>query len=681
MRKFRLPAHSTIWVPFVVVFLVFLLIMPRTAKFSYEYKKGQIWKYETLIADFDFPIYKTEEQIQEERSNSSAGNVPYFRYSEDVVNKNLKTAESLPLGKYKTAVVNALRSVYATGIMSDEGIKLDRHSNLSSEVIYVQKNKRATRYPVSEVYKQADAKAKLLADVSKSYPKADIDSLFKYSGVYELIVPNLVFDKQTTDLVNAESAVDVSPTQGFVNAGQLIVSNGEIVTAEIAQILDSYKYEYQQNMGYRRPTVFFWAGNILVALSLLTILLLVIFFTTPRILSSSKELMYVLFVFLISSIAAFTIGRQDTQYLFLVPFPLAGLYLQAFYKSKLIVPVYIVSILPLLIFTHAGPVLFVMFLVAGLSFIFAFRFFNRSWKQFIAAAISFVSVMVVYTGFTLIDAINTDVPRTIMYLFMSCVLCVLGYPLIFLFERVFNLVSNNRLEELTDTGSMLMRRLEEKAPGTFQHSLQVMSMAEYVARAVNANVTLVRAGALHHDIGKMRNPLCFIENESLIQKGEDYEPYHSKLTPEQSATAIISHMQDGVDLAEKYNLPDVIVDFIKSHHGTSRTAYFYNRYVNEGGDPSNDAAFTYPGVKPSTKEQIILMLCDTIEAASRTLKENTTEEYSRFVESMVEMKMNEGQFENADISIKELNVVKAELKSYLAQMHHGRVSYPKRKRL
>ena len=223
----------------------------------------------------------------------------------------------------------------------------------------------------------------------------------------------------------------------------------------------------------------------------------------------------------------------------------------------------------------------------------------------------------------------------------------------------------------------LIRELEQKAPGTFQHSLQVMNMVDAVARAVGANADLVRAGALYHDIGKMNNPLCFIENESLVSR-DGIPGYHTGLTPEQSARDIIRHVVDGVEIAQKHRLPDAIVDFIRSHHGTTTTGYFYAQFLRAGGDPGLAGEFRYPGVKPISKEQIILMLCDSVEAASRTLTEYTPEAYSAFVERIVAGKMEEGQFDNADISISELGIVKDTLKQYLAQIHHERVVYPQR---
>jgi putative nucleotidyltransferase with HDIG domain len=263
-------------------------------------------------------------------------------------------------------------------------------------------------------------------------------------------------------------------------------------------------------------------------------------------------------------------------------------------------------------------------------------------------------------------------------LFLSASLCVAGYPLSSLFEKIFNLVSVYRLSELCDTSNALLHELEQKAPGTFQHSLQVMNMADAVAGAVGANVQLVRAGALYHDIGKMNNPMCFVENESMLL-ADGVRRYHDGLTPQQSAQDIIKHILDGDELAQKHRLPSVIRDFILSHHGTTVVSYFYDRFLKEGGSPEEIGLFRYPGRKPVTREQTILMLCDSIEAASRSLKDYTPEAFDAFVEGIVAGKMEEGQFEEAEISVKELGIVKSALKTYLAQMYHGRIAYPKKK--
>ena len=647
MKLPRVSINYRVLIPLVVLFLVLTLIFPRTAKFSYDYRKGSPWSHETLLAQFDFPILKTDEQIREEKSRSKSVVIPYYRYRQDIVDNCRKAAEGIDMGGYsylRPLIVASMDGIYSNGVVPDEGVKLDGHSDPSGAVLYIQKDKRAGKKPVSEVFKESEAKNRLLSDIAAKYPRINADSVLRSAGIYDFIVPNLEYDPKTTELVRSESSNQVSTTQGFVSAGQLIVSEGEIVTAEIAQMLDSYKVEYENSMGYGGPRILFWLGNAFIALVLLFFLM--IYFLNRRLFMDHRKFWYLIFIFIIASVLALIINKFAPRCLYMVPFTLTALYLEAFFKNKVIFPICCVSFLPLLVFAENGVVLFVMFLLASIVAVFTFRFFNQGWQQFIMSGIVFVSILVTYFGFRMIDMVNDDPYMAVLYMFIGSMLIVAGYPLIYLFERMFNLVSSSRLRELCDTNNKLLRELEHKAPGTFQHSLQVMNMCDAAARAIDANVLLVRAGALYHDIGKMKNPLCFIENESMSPKGVHY---HEHLSPKESARAIIKHVSDGLELAAENRLPDDVSDFF------------------------------YKGRKPQTKEQIILMICDTLEAASRTLKDNSAATFSVFVENIVASKMKIGQFDQADISIKDLNTVKETLKAYLSQIYHERVVYPQRK--
>lgn len=680
MKLPRVSINYRVLVPLVVLFVILTLMFPRTAKFSYDYRKGSPWSHETLLAQFDFPILKTDEQIREERSRSKSAVIPYYRYRQDIVDNCRKAAEGIEMGAYsylRPLIVSSMDGIYSNGVVPDEGVKLDGHSDPSGAVLYIQKDKRAGKKPVSEVFKESEAKNRLLSDIAAKYPRINADSVLRSAGVYDFIVPNLEYDPKTTELVHSESSNQVSTTQGFVSAGQLIVSEGEIVTAEIAQMLDSYKVEYENSMGYGGPRILFWLGNAFIAFVLVLLFFLMIYFLNRKLFTDHHKFWYLIFIFVIASVLALIINKFAPRCLYMVPFMLTALYLEAFFKNKVIFPICCVSFLPLLVFAENGVVLFVMFLLASIVAVFAFRFFNQGWQQFIMAGIVFVSLLVTYFGFRMIDMVNDDPYMAVLYMFIGSMLTVAGYPLIYLFERMFNLVSSSRLRELCDTNNKLLRELEHKAPGTFQHSLQVMNMCDAAARAIDANVLLVRAGALYHDIGKMKNPLCFIENESMSPGGVHY---HERLSPKESAKAIIKHVSDGLEITAENGLPEVIRDFILTHHGTSNTSYFYNKYLNEGGNPDDVSDFFYPGRKPQTKEQIILMICDTLEAASRTLKDNSAATFSTFVENIVASKMKIGQFDEADISIKDLNTVKETLKSYLSQIYHERVVYPQRKK-
>ena len=671
------PDITRRFLPLAILFVVLVLLMPRTAKFNYDYRKGSPWPYETLVSQFDFPILKTEEQLLAEREAAGSGTVPYYRYSDEVVNNNVKSLQSLDLGRYarlRPAIVSEMTDIYAKGVISDAKVKLDRgYGELSQDVIYIQRNKRVSKYPRSEVYKVSDAQNHLLAEISRSNPGVNLDSLFKRAGVYDLIVPNLVFDRTMTELSHAESADYVSPTSGYVNAEQRIVSKGEIVTAEIAQILDSYKAEYNKAFGYDGPRILLVLGDLLIALAMVVILYFCIYFTNRQIFDETNRYHYLLTLFGLTAIVSFLVERIAPSLMYLMPFTVFIMYMLAFFKKRVVLPVYMVSLLPLLIFSGNGVELFFIFLCAGIVSMISYKWFNRGWLQFVNALVIFGVELLVFTGFRLIDAGHSLVWVNVLYLFIGSVLTVAFYPLIYLFERIFNLVSANKLVELTDTNNKLLQELQSKAPGTFQHSLQVMNMVDAAGRSVHANVPLLRAAALYHDIGKMKNPLCFIENT-----GNHSGPgYHDGKDPRESARAIIAHVADGMEVAKANKLPDEVCNFILTHHGTSYTAYFRNQYLNGGGDPSDLSDFYYKGRKPRTKEEVVLMICDSVEAASRTLQEYTPESFDRFVEDMVAGKEQSGQFEEAEITISELNTVKAVLKDYLKQLYHERIVYPK----
>lgn len=655
--------------------------MPRTAKFNYDYKKGTPWPYESLISQFDFPILKTSEQIQEERAEAGTIVIPYYRFSEEVGASVVRGVHNLDFGSLnnlRPAVVERLSDIYAKGVISDGKVKLDQGAaRVSENLIYVQRNKRAVQYPRSEVYKVSEARDELLTRLSKAYSSVNLDSLFRRSGLYELIAPNLFYDRSMTELTHVRSDDYVSPTLGYVKADEKIVSKGEIVTAEVAQILDSYKEEYNKVFGYDGPRILLYFGNILIGLALVVVFYFVLFFSNPLVFGDRNRYYYLQTVFVLVAMLTFLVERIGSGFLYMVPYPVFALYLLAFFRKRLVFPVYMVYLLPLLIFCGNGMELFVMYLAAGAVTLETFDALSKGWKQFINAAIIFGVELAVFLGFRLIDAGSTSFWWiNLIQIFVGAMATVALYPLIFLFERIFNLVSVARLIELADTNSPLLMELQAKAPGTFQHSLQVMNLVDAVGHATDADVPLLRAAALYHDIGKMQNPLCFVENSSI---NPDAPKYHEGKTPAESARDIIRHVDDGLALAAAHRLPDKIGSFIRTHHGTSATAFFLNQYLNAGGDPDKVADFYYHGQKPTTKEEVILMVCDSIEAASRTLRDFSPEACSRFVENIVAGKEKAGQFEYAHITLHELNLMKKMLKTYLQQIYHTRIAYPKRR--
>ena len=672
MEKSNFPKSFKVYLPLVVIFVLLVFLMPRSSRFSYDYRKGSPWEYETLISQFDFPILKTDEQYQREVENAGSRVIPYYRYDSRVSAKSADVLSSMDFGTEEAArqaVTGALSDIYSTGVLSSSSAQ-----DAVEGVIYVQKDRRAVKVPVSEVFTLDNALGLLKDRLSVVSDGFDPDSLYAAMDLGRLIEPNLIFDQQTTDLVHEESYDHISKTQGVMRSGLVIVSEGEMVTAEIEQLLDSYKAEFDANVGYLGPRPLQWTGNVLIAFFLVLVLFLAIDYCNSRIFEEYNKYLYLLMVFLLSAVGSSLVARIDPGRFYMMPFLLIVFYQLAFFSKRMVFSVYFISLLPMLIFAPNGMELFVIYLVAGTVGILVFEYFNKGWLQFVTALILFVVMVLVWLAFRFVEGMTYADYRTVLDMALGAILSVAGYPLIYLFEKMFRLVSTSKLVDLSDTSNPLLRMLADKAPGTFQHSLQVMNLADAVARSVDANVPLVRTAALYHDVGKIANPQCFTENAT---PGVNF---HADLTPKESAQEIIRHVSDGLALAEKYGLPEVICDFIKTHHGTTATAYFLNTYLNADGDPEDVADFYYDGVKPTTKEHAILMFCDAVEAASRSLKDYSPENISSLVDMIVDGKIKEGQLVDSEMSLKEIAVVKDTMKVYLQQMYHSRVAYPKRRK-
>ena len=677
MERIKFPSKVKVYLPLIVLFALLVFIMPRGSRFSYDYKKGAPWQYETLVAQFDFPILKTEEQYQLEMERAVSRVIPYYKLDVKAESKALDRLASLDLGDYSSArpaISDVIQNIYYQGVMSaslDGAQKevLQAHDG----VIYVQKDRRAFKVPVTEVYTFDRAVAILREALAEACPDANADSLFAAVGMTELLTPNLIYDQSTTDLVHEESYDHISRTQGVVKAGMIVVSQGEIVTAEVQQLLDSYKAEYDANVGYTGSESVQWIGNILLAFFITLVLFLAIYYCNSRIFEHFNKYLYMLMVFALSALASSWVAAHDPDLFYTMPFMLIVFYLLAFFSRRMVFSVYFLALLPMLIFAPSGMELFVIYLVAGTVAILTFDHFNKGWLQFVTAFIVFAVMVCVWLAFRLVEGMTSADYYTILDMALGALLSVAGYPLIYLFEKIFRLVSTSKLVELSDTSNKLLRLLADKAPGTFQHSLQVMNLVDAAARSIGANVPLLRAAALYHDVGKISNPQCFTENENPGVR------YHAELTPEESAHDIIRHVADGVALAEKYGIPEVLIEFIRTHHGTTCTAYFLNQYLNAGGDSQKVDAFYYDGVRPTAKEHVLLMICDAVEAASRSLKDYSPESISSLVERIVDGKISDGQLADSDITLREIASVKETLKTYLQQMYHSRISYPVRK--
>ena len=670
MEKSRFPRGYKVYSPLVALFVLLTLVMPRSPKFQYDYKKGAPWMYEDLVSEFDFPLLKSEEQLKSDLQKAGSSVIPVFRYDPSVFQSAQSALASAELGKYSSArpALNvALQDIYSKGILPAS------HQSDIVGFVYVQRDMRAAKVPVEELYTIAEAEDALRSSLASVLPEAPVDSIYN-AFLAPLVSSDLVFDQQVTDLIHEENVALVSPTLGIIKAGQTLVSKGELVTADLELLLDSYKKEYEANVGYDGPEFLQWLGNALIALFLVLILFFSIYFCNYHIFEQFNKYLYILLVFTLSAVSSFLVVEIEPAYFYMIPFTLIVLYLLAFFTRRLVLLVYLISLLPMLIAAPDGVELFFIYLAGGIAAIYVFDYFNKGWLQFVLALVTFAVMAVVWGAFRLADGMEGMMNiRQLWQLSLAAFLAVAGYPLIYLFEKIFMLVSSSKLVELSDTSRPLLRLLADKAPGTFQHSLQVMNLADAAARSIDANIPLIRAAALYHDVGKIANPQCFTENETPGVK------YHEGLSPKESAQEIIRHVSDGLAMADKYGLPDVLKDFIRSHHGTTATGYFLNQYLNDGGNPDEVSEFYYNGVKPSTKEEVILMLCDAVEAASRSLKDYSPASIEGLVDRIIDGKADDGQLSDSDISLREVNVVRQVMKAYLQQMYHSRVSYPKRK--
>ena len=666
----------SVYVSLALAFIVMVFFFPNEGRFKYEYHKGRPWVYETLIAPIDFPILKTEAELYAEKDEAASKVIPYYVYEEKTGAAQIEALAHLQIKysippEWEMEVSQALQHVYGAGIIPDNS----ETATSRTSYVMVQKNRRATEELVQKLFTVSSAISYLKNDLEINMPQYNNDSLFAAYGIASLVQPNLVFSQQNTNLLHKEAINYISPTKGMVYAGQLIVTEGETITAEIEQMLDSYKAEYELSYGYTGNLWKLKLSHAIFALVVLLMVYITIYFVNFNILRESNRFNFILLVVLMAFLVTVFARKFSPNFMYMVPYAVFALYMEAFFRNRLVFPVYMIMLLPLLVVSENGVELYILNAAAGGMALVSFSFLYKGWLQFLNSLIIFVGMIVIHMAFRLMsgEVFASGGYVTISMIFANAFLVVAAYPLVFLLEKIFSLVSVATLKDLSDTNNRLLQELARKAPGTFQHSLQVANLAERAVLAIRGNSRLVKVGAMYHDIGKINNPQCFIENQA---PGVEY---HKGLSPQESARDIIRHVADGVEIAKKNNLPQVVIDFITSHHGRSQTAYFYMQYCNNGGDPSNKEDFTYQGTLPTAKEQVVMMMADAVEAASRTLKDYSAESISKLVDGITSQRISDSQLAMADISIKEINVVKAVFKKHLQEIYHARIAYPPKK--
>ena len=656
-----------------IALVIMMIFYPVDGKFRYHYKKGAPWLDETLESPIDFPLLKTEAELSEEKSRAAESMVQYFRKDEKVANSSLagfsqKCLEDSISDPLQSVVSDALARIYQKGLIPEK--------EPEDRVVFIQRGRNASQEMEADLYTPSKALKYVKSELKYAFPSQNPDSLAASLEIARFLVPDLTFDKNTTEELHRRSVDYISPTKGMIYAGEHIVSEGETVTAEIAQILDSYKAEYKKSIGYSGNIFLIHLGHALIIIMLLIMVYLAVYFSDQDVLRHQNEFNFVIFILCLNFIVIMLVRRISPELLYIVPFAVLVLYMSSFLYNRVVLPVYFISLMPLLLVAENGVELYTIAATAGSVAFVSFSLYERGWLQFINSLYIFLASAVVHIGFQLISkgSILPLESTVYLYLFIASILVVITYPFVFLMEKVFYMVSISTLKDLSDTENPVLEELATKAPGTFQHSLQVANLAERASDAIGGNPRVARVGALYHDIGKLANPQAFIEN---ISNGINL---HKDLSPADSAQLIIKHVEDGVAMARKARLPQLVQDFILSHHGHSVTEYFYNVYCNNGGDPKNKALFTYQGNLPSTKEEVVVMIADAVEAASRSMSEYSEQSISDLVDNVVEKRISGNQLIRSDVTFKNLNSIKAVMKRQIREIYHARIAYPKRKK-
>ncbi len=647
---------------------------PREAQFQYVFQKGKPWKYELLTAPFDFPIYKSEEALQEEKDSIYANFSPYYRLNVDIEAanlENLKNDYNRTLNRTLTPVYHqyiekTLKEIYQKGIirssqkdsLEKQGVKYIR---VADKNVYKNRSLENMQTVVT-AYEALIGKAPGYLD----------KTLLKNCNLNKYLSENIFYDEETSEKILQTQLDRISLANGLIQAGERIVDKGEIVDLKTYNILRSLMIANDHQKGTKEGMYVVFIGQLFVISCMILFLALYMFLFRRRIFRSFRDISFILL--LVDSLIILTCLAVSTRILsvYIIPYAILPIILCTFFDSRTALFAHLVTITTASFITPLPFEFLLLQISVGMTAIFSLRDLTQRSQLVTTAFYIFLTYAVIYTGFSLIQEgdwtkINY---RMYGYLFINSSLLLFAYLLIYIFERTFGYLSTVTLIELQNINNPILRRLSDECPGTFQHSLQVSALAYEAALRINGNAQLVRTGAFYHDIGKMKNPAYYTENQVGVNP-------HEKLPYEKSAQLIISHVTEGVRLAEKANLPKQIINFIRTHHGQNKVKYFYNSYRNQYPDlPIDESLFTYPGPLPDSKETAILMMADAVEASSRSLKEYTEETISRLVDTIVDTQIAEGAFKHAPITFKDVERVKEVFKKRLKSFYHTRIAYP-----
>lgn len=664
---------------FIATVSVIVYFLPNEGKFNYQFDINKPWKYGLLQASFDFPIYKNDLQVQKEQDSILADYQPYFQIDKEAeknvlsklredYNKTLR--HSLPGTDYVRYIERTLKALYEDGIIAGNDLKRMEEDSIIA-IRLVDKNVATSRF-IDQLYTVKEAYEYLLNADTAHYKK----KILQQCNLNDYITPNLVYDEEKSEAAQKDLLSNISWANGFVLNGQKIIDRGEIVDEQTYNILESLRKEWEKRSDSVQEKRLTLAGQILyVGIFLFCFMAYLELFRADYYeRKGTLTLLFALIVFfpVLSSIMV----EQNLSSIYVVPFAMIPIIVRVFLDSRTAFMAHVTIIL-LCSTTLRFPHEFILLqVVAGMVAIYSLRELSQRSQLLRTALVVFISYALLYFAFELIHEDDLTKLNTRMYIYfmINGILLLFAYPLLFLLEKIFGFTSDVTLVELSNINNSLLREMSEVAPGTFQHSLQMANLAAAAANKIGGKSQLVRTGALYHDIGKMVNPAFFTENQSGVNP-------HKSLSYEQSAQVIISHITDGLKLAEKHNLPKVIKDFISTHHGRGLTKYFYISYKNEHPDEEVDQEkFRYPGPNPFTKEQAVLMMADSVEAASRSLPEYTEESISTLVDKIIDTQVSEGYFKECPITFKDIATVKALFKEKLKTMYHTRISYPELKK-
>lgn len=650
--------------------------------------------HDVLIAPMDFPVYKTEAEISKERERMLSSFSPFFNFDTSLVNyeinnfnayfnelrlSNAGTANELSVSDYemiRSRLVSILEEAYETGIYErneftedlrglNKGIMLVR-GNVAEEVQF------KDLFTHKEAYEFVrDKRLELQREISEDKNLSAFEFLSAIS-LGDFLKPNVSYNEVRSNAEIESILKDISLTRGMIQQGELIISRGELVNDWRYRVLESFRQAYGERIGIYNSWLFI-LGQVLIVSACFLILFLFLYHFRMEVLESFQKTLFILLLLIVFvGLTRIVIILPEIS-VYLVPFAIIPIIIRTFYDPRLALFILLVTMMITgFIVPNSFEFIFLNFL-GGVVVIFTLTNTYRRGKLFLAATMVFLTLSIVYFAIGIIQEGNVKEIDWLNYAWFAgnSVLILLSYPLIFIFEKTFGFLSDATLFELSDTNQPLLRKLAEEAPGSFQHSMQVANLAEEGARAVGANPMLIRAGALYHDIGKLSGSEFFTENQS-----EQFNP-HDSLEPEKSAEIIIGHIKKGLDLARKHGLPQQIIDFIRTHQGTSKAYYFYREYKDKYPDRDIDLSeFTYPGPKPFTKEQAILMMADAVEASSRSLKEYSEDTIRNLVDNIIDKQLAEGQFTLAPITFKDISNIKDTFVRRLTTIYHARIAYP-----